>query len=242
MPVLAERGTGPMPSPRVPSSRHGAAGGGVVRPLPRAVRAAVFAAVCVLLAATAHLSMSDMAVPVAALVAALAGTAGSAWLLGDRFGPVATGIWAFVAQGALHVVFECTGHASHPGHVVGGMVSAGAGTGHPHHGVHTGNVHMSSAAETAATTGGPGTSTGMFVAHMLAASCCVLLLRHGESVVTAVGIGLGTLVPALSLPAVTSVAWEVPRPVRAASTRRSPAVLLLSHAVVRRGPPGATAT
>ncbi|MEU4104196.1 hypothetical protein AB0F16_27020 [Streptomyces tanashiensis] len=73
----------------------------------RALRAAMFAAVCVLLAATGHILMSGRAVPGGTLGAALVGTAAGAWFLGGRERGLLAVISAAVAfQSVLHLVFS----------------------------------------------------------------------------------------------------------------------------------------
>ncbi|WP_203184559.1 hypothetical protein [Streptomyces pratensis] len=73
---------------------------------PRAVRAATFAAVCVLLAATGHVLMSGAQVPGWVLLAAFTGTTLTAWALaGHERGPAAVTSVAVVVQTALHVCF-----------------------------------------------------------------------------------------------------------------------------------------
>ncbi|MFF2807374.1 PE-PGRS family protein [Streptomyces sp. NPDC058000] len=73
----------------------------------RGLRAAVFAAVCVLLAALGHAVMSDAAVPGWMLLAAGAATAAGAWCLAGRErGPVAVGLLTVGAQAALHSAFS----------------------------------------------------------------------------------------------------------------------------------------
>ncbi|MDH6574459.1 hypothetical protein [Kitasatospora sp. MAP5-34] len=75
--------------------------------LPRMLRAAVFAALCVALAATAHVTMSDAGLPAYVLVAASAGTVGATWLLADRRrGLAVVGGWMVAVQAALHLFFE----------------------------------------------------------------------------------------------------------------------------------------
>ncbi|MDF6017211.1 hypothetical protein [Streptomyces sp. JH34] len=72
----------------------------------RAVRAALFAAVCVLLAATGHVLMSGTPVPGWVLFAALAGTTAAAWFLAGRErGVLAVTTAAVAAQTALHAGF-----------------------------------------------------------------------------------------------------------------------------------------
>ncbi|WP_327417764.1 hypothetical protein [Streptomyces sp. NBC_01233] len=73
----------------------------------RVVRAAMFAALCVLLAATGHILMSGTAVPWWALSAAFAGTAGAAWsFAGRERGLLAVTGAAVSVQAALHTGFS----------------------------------------------------------------------------------------------------------------------------------------
>ncbi|MGE7388424.1 hypothetical protein ACQKM2_23440 [Streptomyces sp. NPDC004126] len=81
----------------------------------RAARAAMFAAVCVLLASTGHVLMSGMAVPWWAVSAAFAGTAAAAWCLAGRergrFAVVAATV---AVQAALHSAFSLAQSVLHP--------------------------------------------------------------------------------------------------------------------------------
>ncbi|AGP53298.1 hypothetical protein M271_08390 [Streptomyces rapamycinicus NRRL 5491] len=73
----------------------------------RTVRAAVFAVVCVLLAALGHVVMSGGAVPLPALLCALAVTVAGAWFFADRErGPVAVGLLTVGTQAVLHTAFS----------------------------------------------------------------------------------------------------------------------------------------
>ncbi|WP_431041168.1 PE-PGRS family protein [Streptomyces sp. P1-3] len=92
----------------------------------RALRAAVFAAVCVLLAALGHAVMSGTAVPWWAIASALAVTGGAAWCLAGRErGPLLVTGATVGAQIALHTVFSLAQEAA-----AGRPVpSAGAGAG-----------------------------------------------------------------------------------------------------------------
>ncbi|MEW2433638.1 PE-PGRS family protein [Streptomyces caniferus] len=73
----------------------------------RGLRAAVFAAVCVLLAALGHMVMSDAVVPPWMLLAAWAGTAAGAWCCAARErGPVWVGLLTVGTQAALHSAFS----------------------------------------------------------------------------------------------------------------------------------------
>ncbi|PNE41007.1 PE-PGRS family protein [Streptomyces noursei] len=83
----------------------------------RGLRAAVFAAVCVLLAALGHAVMSDAAVPGWMLLAAGLATAAGAWCFAARErGPVLVGLLTVGTQAALHSAFSL------------GQAMAGAGT------------------------------------------------------------------------------------------------------------------
>ncbi|WP_327276916.1 hypothetical protein OG609_37815 [Streptomyces sp. NBC_01224] len=81
----------------------------------RAVRAAVFAATCVLLAALGHVLMSGTAVPWWAMAAAFAATAATAWFLsGSERGVLAVTSMMVAAQAALHTGFSLAQTAVHP--------------------------------------------------------------------------------------------------------------------------------
>ncbi|WP_407285569.1 PE-PGRS family protein [Streptomyces sp. BP-8] len=73
----------------------------------RGLRAAVFAAVCVLLAALGHAVMSDAAVPAWMLLSAGVGTAAGAWCFAGRErGPLLVGLLTVGTQAALHSAFS----------------------------------------------------------------------------------------------------------------------------------------
>ncbi|MEX2970184.1 PE-PGRS family protein [Streptomyces sp. C184] len=73
----------------------------------RGLRAAVFAVVCVLLAALGHVVMSDAAVPAWMLLAAGAVTAAGAWCCAGRErGPLLVGLLTVGTQAALHTAFS----------------------------------------------------------------------------------------------------------------------------------------
>ncbi|MEN8651898.1 hypothetical protein ABCR94_15080 [Streptomyces sp. 21So2-11] len=81
----------------------------------RAVRAAVFAAACVLLAALGHVLMSGTAVPWWAMAAAVATTASTAWFLAHRQrGVLTVTSMTVAAQAALHTGFSLAQAAVHP--------------------------------------------------------------------------------------------------------------------------------
>lgn len=73
----------------------------------RGLRAAVFAAVCVLLAALGHAVMSDAVIPGWMLLTAWAGAAGGAWCCAGRErGPLLVGLLTVGTQAALHTAFS----------------------------------------------------------------------------------------------------------------------------------------
>ncbi|MEU4892705.1 PE-PGRS family protein [Streptomyces sp. NPDC044780] len=73
----------------------------------RTVRAAVFAVVCVLLAALGHVVTSGVPVPLPTLLGALAAAVAGAWCCAGRErGPVAVGLLTVGTQAALHTAFS----------------------------------------------------------------------------------------------------------------------------------------
>ena len=110
----------------------------------RTVRAAVFAAVCVLLAAVGHLMMSGCAVPWWALPAGGVATGGAGWVLAGRErGPALIATLVVGAQTVLHWGFSLAQSAAGP--PVSGAVGGGSGampTGSMRHDM--GSMNMSS--------------------------------------------------------------------------------------------------
>ncbi|WP_371573541.1 hypothetical protein [Streptomyces sp. NBC_01314] len=224
----------------------------------RAIRAAVFAAVCVLLAALGHVLMSDTTVPWWALAAGLAVTGGAAWSLADRErGLPLVVTLVVVTQGVLHSVFELAqstatsavgpdttspgskspGHAMESmGHVMSAMSADSMDMGH-------------TATEHAAHMGSMGHDMGgmspfaMLAAHTLAALLCGLWLAHGERaafrVLRAVAGWLAA--PLRLLFAVVMPPRRLRVRLRCARSERVPRRLLLVHSITPRGPPAGTA-
>ncbi|MFJ9950440.1 hypothetical protein [Kitasatospora sp. NPDC091207] len=76
----------------------------------RALRAVVFAALCVALAATAHVAMAGAGVSPPVLAGAFGLTLGFGWLLaGKRRGLGPISVWMVAAQSALHLTFAQAG-------------------------------------------------------------------------------------------------------------------------------------
>ncbi|MBZ6139864.1 hypothetical protein [Streptomyces olivaceus] len=228
-----------------------------VRGWCRAVRAGVFAAVCVLLAALGHATMSGEPVPWWTLAAGAGATGAVGWLLAGRergLPLIVTVVTA--AQLVLHETFSkaqtlAAPPLSHP--------PDSTGTGSPHaHSLHTGSMggmdtgsmggmDMGGAAH--AGHGMPGlghvhsmsgaSSVGMFAAHLLAAVLCGLWLAHGERAVFRV-----LRAAAAWLAAPLRLLLALPTPVcRPSVRRRRTAVvdatvrLLLRSSLTFRGPP-----
>ncbi|MFP3990884.1 hypothetical protein U9R90_26130 [Streptomyces sp. E11-3] len=200
----------------------------------RALRAALFAAVCVTLAGVGHSSMSGHALPIGSLLAAFGVTLGVAWLAGGR----RRGAWSIGgvllgAQGALHLIFS--------------MGQAHAASHAPPHGArHHGDdgvpgAHGDYAAQSTAVDTMGHASTGMLAAHLLAAVVCALWLARGEAAFFGLLRALRTLArtPLRLLLAVVRVP-SVPGPVRMPRPGRGgarPRIADLAHVVSRRGPP-----
>ncbi|MCP3817486.1 hypothetical protein NLX86_04840 [Streptomyces sp. A3M-1-3] len=188
----------------------------------RATRAAVFAAVCVALAAVGHSYMSAHDIPIGALFAAFAVTGTAAWLAGGRRrGIPSIGAGLLAVQGALHLIF---------------------GTAQPHQDAHAPHAHTGMASETLTTGAASHSSAGMLVAHLLAALVCALWLAGGEAAAFRLARTLGTLAFAplrlLLLSSVRIRVPEAPHLVRA-EARPTPRIhgVLLAHTLSRRGPP-----
>ncbi|MDX2682720.1 hypothetical protein [Streptomyces soliscabiei] len=224
----------------------------------RTLRAALFAAVCVLLAALGHVMMSGSEVPAWALALGAAVTAIAGWSLAGRERGLPLIVTVVVAaQTALHSAFSLTG--SEPTAV--GMAAMDMGSmrmgsmdpmgsmgsmdmsrmDHMSHMSHMSHMdHMDHMGHLGQGAGDGGSfSFGMLAAHLLAALLCGLWLAYGEKaafrILRAVAGWLAApLRLLLALPAVP----DRPR-VRIGRRRsdRAPRLLLLTHAITTRGPP-----
>ncbi|MFJ5631451.1 hypothetical protein ACIQF5_02235 [Streptomyces goshikiensis] len=212
----------------------------------RAIRAAMFAVTCVLLASLGHVLMSRTAVAWWAMAVAVAAVGALAWVLADRERGLASVTAATVAvQAALHTGFSMAQAAARPS-------GPGTGGGHVHamaaHAMAGGGttVPMSMpmpmpmpASMPAGHAMGSMSPVGMLAAHLLAALLCGLWLAYGEQgafrVLRAVA---GWLLVPLRL------AFRLPAPpdrprlsARRDGGSRPPRGLLLAHAITSRGPP-----
>jgi hypothetical protein len=224
----------------------------------RTIRAAVFAAVCVLLAALGHVLMSGTTVPWWALVAGLAVTGGAGWGLAgrERGFPLVVSL-VVVTQGVLHSVFEFA-QSTAPGAAGPDTMSPGSqgpghameSMGHDMSAMPTDSMGMSHlATDHAAHMGSMGhdmggmSSFGMLAAHTLAALLCGLWLGHGErasfrvlrAVAGRLAAPLQLLFAVVAPPRRLRVRRRRPR------SERVPRHLLLVHSITPRGPPAGTA-
>ncbi|MGW7343788.1 hypothetical protein [Streptomyces sp. NPDC054854] len=235
----------------------------------RALRAALFAALCVLLAATGHLLMSGTAVPWWALALAPAAPAAAGWFLAARErGPLRVTSAAVAVQAWLHAAFSLAQSLSHPAlppgtpfarqwvwYLTCGGLSPGGDVPEVaaplHQGLHDGlhdaahAVSVPSAAQVGA--GGhemAGMSpAGMLTAHLLAAVLCGLWLAHGERAAFRIARCVAALLraPLRLLLRTVGPVHRPPARVGRSHQHRRPRRLFLVHAITSRGPPAGTA-
>ncbi|MFK0228810.1 hypothetical protein ACIQUL_23910 [Streptomyces sp. NPDC090303] len=205
--------------------------------------------------------MSAHQLPATTLSGAFAVTALAAWAAaGRRRGaPAITGAM-MVLQGALHLLFATTGHATpttdgtHP-HTMPGMDGmdgmdgmAGMHVMHAPHGTHAAHAAhaldgadamdgmLMAAADPMGTTSG----AGMLAVHLLAALLCGLWLARGEAAFLALARAAlaYAFTPLRLLRALVPVPEAPRRPVRRTrGTAPRPHTVVLAHALSRRGPP-----
>ncbi|WP_317446383.1 hypothetical protein [Streptomyces collinus] len=201
-------------------------------PAVRSLRAAVFAAVCVLLAAAGHgLAMGDMP-SVGADAAAFLGVFGLGWAFGRRERSLpGIGAVMLATQAGLHFAFG----AAHPDPAAGSgrahVMRMDAMAGHSMAGHGMAAMHAHSATVHA-------TTVYATLAHLLAALVASWWLRRGEAALWSLLRRAVALLPGL-------VAWwrDAPLPRPAGRTLPLPAAPepprrpALRHAVSRRGPP-----
>ncbi|MGW5652930.1 hypothetical protein [Streptomyces humi] len=235
-----------------------------VRGWCRALRAGVFAAVCVLLAALGHVIMSGTSVPWWAMAAGAAGTGTAGWLLAGRErGRTLIVTVVTAAQAVLHEAFslaQTLTTAATPGQDTSARAQDSMDMSGMHMGsLDMGSMHMGSAhmdpmdmgSVTHAMTGvqhahthgmagmGGSASYGMFAAHLLAAILCGLWLAYGERAFFSV---LRAAATRLVAPLRMLLAGPAPLPRPLAGRRRAtdvpaPARLLLCCSLTSRAPP-----
>ncbi|WP_369390794.1 hypothetical protein AB5J72_26400 [Streptomyces sp. CG1] len=209
----------------------------------RAIRAAVFAAMCVLLAALGHVLMSGADVPAWALAAGGAATGAVGWCLAGRERGLPLIVTVVVAaQTVLHEAFSYAqstsgtsgGSASMD---MGGMGSMGMDA------MHRGHTGMNSMDHMGHSMDGGSSSFGMLAAHLLAAVLCGLWLAYGEKATFRIlRATAGWLAAPLRLLLALPGTPDRPRVhLRRHHSDRAPRLLLLVHAITSRGPPVGTA-
>ncbi|MFF4361376.1 hypothetical protein [Streptomyces sp. NPDC001604] len=207
----------------------------------RTVRAAVFAAVCVLLAALGHTLMSGSDVPAWALAAGTGATGSVGWCLAGRERGLPLIVTVVVAvQTVLHEAFSLAQSVTGASGPSVSMDMSGMGSMHmdPMDMAHM--DHMDHMGHAAADTS---PSAGMLLAHLLAALLCGLWLAYGEKaafrILRAVA---GWLAAPLRLLLALPATPERPRRhLRRRRSDREPRLLLLVDAITSRGPPMGTA-
>jgi hypothetical protein len=200
------------------------------RTVLRALRVTVFAAVCVVLAATGHWLEAGRQPAVAPLV--LGG--GIALFVANRLAGRERSLTAIGAsvvgiQAVLHVVFVLCD--------TGDRGATGAGMGG--HGVH---AVADAAAAASAVEPRLGMSAGMALAHLIGAVTAAVWLRRGEAALWSLcrWLSARTGVPLRLLLALLAAGAPGPDPVALPRARRGGRrcrTRLLRHAVSRRGPP-----
>ncbi|MGW3628395.1 hypothetical protein [Streptomyces sp. NPDC000880] len=189
----------------------------------RALRAALFAAVCIALAAMAHSLVSAHDIPIPALLTAFATTMAVGWLAGGRRrGVRAIGTGLLAVQGALHLIFSGAG---------------GQPSRHHHHAERATTSMVPTSMETI-DVGTMDPDAGMLAAHLVAAAVCALWLARGEAAFFRLAHAVGhlaftplrLLLTLVRLPAAPRPVPQSPRPRRLHGVH-------LAHALTRRGPP-----
>ncbi|MET9604939.1 hypothetical protein ABZZ17_07690 [Streptomyces sp. NPDC006512] len=235
----------------------------------RAFRAALFAALCVLLAATGHLLMSGAAAPWWALCAATAAASVAGWFLSARErGPLRVTVAAVAVQGGLHAVFSLAQALVQPVLPAGTplarqwaeYLTCGAGSAapspggagahaasHVHHALHdaAGPVYapMGGRAGAVGHEMAAMSPAGMLTAHLLAAVLCGLWLAHGERAAFRIArcVAAWLRTPLRLLLRTAAPSYRPPVLVRRRHRFRAPRRLFLVHVITSRGPPAGTA-
>ncbi|KPC66592.1 hypothetical protein [Streptomyces chattanoogensis] len=206
----------------------------------RAVRAAIFAVVCVTTAALGHALMSAQPLPWWALVAALGTTGSVAWRSAgrERGGLVVTGA-TVVAQLGLHSLFGLAqSRPSMPGmNGMAGMADMPAGSAVP---VGRMAALHGDTSQLPLMPSGHG-ALGMFLAHTLAAVVCGLWLWRGEAAAFRLARSVAAVLFAPLLLVLTTLdrtdLKPSARPVAAAGHVVRLSGAFLHHVLSRRGPP-----
>ncbi|MEU6350365.1 hypothetical protein ABZ896_13685 [Streptomyces sp. NPDC047072] len=213
----------------------------------RTVRAAVFAAVCVLLAALGHVLMSGHHVPAGAVALGLAATAVVGFCLAGRERGLPLVVAVVVgAQTALHTGFSFAQPMSGADDM-GGTHMGPAHMPSETDSMHMGSMHMSGmdSMDMGHMSSATGTwSFGMVAPHLLAALLTGLWLAYGERAAFRILRAVAGWLAAplrLLLAAVPATPHRPRLRARRPRSQRGPRSLLLGHAITHRGPPLGTA-
>lgn len=203
----------------------------------RALRAALFAAVCIALAAVGHAYMSGHAIPAGALLAAFTATGTIGWLGGGRRrGALSIGGGLIAVQAALHLIFASTQPRSTPSMpATSSMSHSGVGGMGGMDGMDGMRAEMPMGGS-----GGHG-DAGMLAVHLLAAVVCALWLARGEAALFA----LARTVHALAFTPLRLLftrvrlpdAQQPPTGTRTRARDSHVHGVVLAHSLSRRGPP-----
>ncbi|MEU3313509.1 hypothetical protein ABZ743_12705 [Streptomyces sp. NPDC006662] len=164
----------------------------------RAPRAAMFAAVCVALAAVGHVHMSGRGIPLPWLLAAFAATAALAWTAaGRRRGPLGITAALLSAQAALHVTFSAAQgpQAAHHRH----RPLPGTGPPGPMDAAGTGTAHASGLADAAGTAHAAGAHDPAAMAHAAGlADLTGMVHAHGAAPAPGTADGMASAATAMA--------------------------------------------
>jgi hypothetical protein len=207
----------------------------------RAIRAAVFAAMCVLLAALGHVLMSGTDVPAWALAAggAVTGAVGCCLAGRERGLPLIVTV-VVAAQTVLHEAFSYAQSASGASGASASMDMGSMRMGSMDMGaMHRDHTGMSAMDHMGHSMDGGSSSFGMLAAHLLAAVLCGLWLAYGEKAAFRIlRAAAGWLAAPLRLLFALPGTPDHPRVhLRRRRSDRAPRLLLLVHAITSRGPP-----
>ncbi|MFF7049612.1 hypothetical protein ACFY94_14775 [Streptomyces griseorubiginosus] len=204
-------------------------------PAVRSLRAAVFAALCVLLGAGGHTLATGMTPPVWAQAVGFLLVFAAGWLLGGRERSLgAIGAATLTSQAALHLAFGAAGSHS---------TAARQGMGMPHMVMpHTVKAHMAVQGMRMIHAAAPpphAVTPHATAAHLSAALLLTWWLRRGEAALWSLLRRSVALVPGLAAwwQGYGEPAAPDPAPPAPDHGARTPRPLLLRHTVHRRGPP-----
>ncbi|MFE7929217.1 hypothetical protein ACFU6S_10810 [Streptomyces sp. NPDC057456] len=199
-------------------------------PAVRSLRAAVFAAVCVLLAAAGHGLATGATPPLWADGAGFLAVFTAGWLLGARERALpGIGAAMLTTQAGLHFAFDAA-RSRTAARTMPAMPMTSAHGMHAH-GMHPYGMHLPAHTVTAMT-------PHATAAHVLAALAASWWLRRGEAALWSLLRRAVAFLPGLAAWwRVTPVPLPVPSVHCAAPAPAPPRQRLLRHAVSRRGPP-----